>query len=65
MLISKIGTDGCFGTTDVPTLLTAMRVEVDYLITHNRVHFMDDPKVAFKTNLRIGAPGVAPNWVRK
>jgi predicted nucleic acid-binding protein len=50
---------------DVPILLAAMKANVDYLVTHNRVHFMDDPDVAVKANLRIGTPGDALNWVRR
>lgn len=49
---------------DVPILLAAMKAKVDYLVTHNRVHFIDDPGVAVKANLRIGTPGDALNWVR-
>jgi predicted nucleic acid-binding protein len=49
---------------DVPILLAAMKAKVDYLVTHNRVHFIDDPGVAIKTKLRIGTPGDALDWVR-
>ncbi|MCI0556120.1 MAG: PIN domain-containing protein, partial [Anaerolineae bacterium] len=31
---------------DVPILLAAIKAKVDYLATHNRKHFIDDPKVA-------------------
>ena len=50
---------------DVPIVLAAMKARVDYLVTLNRVHFMDDPDVAVKAGLRIGTPGDALNWVRK
>jgi predicted nucleic acid-binding protein len=50
---------------DVPILLAAMQARVDYLVTHNRLHFIDDPDVAVKANLRIGTPGDALNWVRR
>ena len=50
--------------TDVPIVLSAMKANVDYLVTHNRVHFIDDPDVAIKVNLRIGTPGDALDWVR-
>jgi len=49
---------------DVPIVLSAMKVEVDYLVTHNRVHFIDDPEVAVKANIRIGTPGEELDWVR-
>jgi predicted nucleic acid-binding protein len=49
---------------DVPILLAAMHVRVDYLVTLNRKHFIDDPGVAQKTGLRIGTPGEALAWVR-
>jgi predicted nucleic acid-binding protein len=42
---------------DVPILLAAMKAKVDYLVTHNRKHFLDDPTVAEKTGLKIGTPG--------
>ncbi len=49
---------------DVPILLAAMKANVDYLITHNGVHFIADPGVALEANLRIGTPGDALHWVR-
>ena len=50
---------------DVPILLAAMRAQVDYLVTLNRVHFIDDPGVAEKAGLRIGTPAEALRWVRE
>ena len=50
---------------DVPILLAAMKAKVDYLVTLNRVHFMDDPEVSVKSGLRIGMPGEALEWARK
>lgn len=50
---------------DVPILLAAMRAKVDYLVTLNRKHFIDDPDVAVKAGLRIGTPGDALGWVRE
>ena len=50
---------------DVPILLAAMQAQVDYLVTLNRKHFMDDPDVAQQAGLRIGTPGEALNWVRE
>lgn len=49
---------------DVPIVLAAMQAKVDYLVTLNRVHFIDDPGVASKSGLRIGTPGDALNWLR-
>ncbi len=49
---------------DVPILLSPMRSRVDYLITLNRRHFLDDPMVAQRSGLMIGTPGEALNWVR-
>ena len=48
---------------DVPVLLAAMKAKVDYLATHNRKHFLDDPKVAEKSGLRIGTPGDVLAWL--
>jgi predicted nucleic acid-binding protein len=52
-------------SADVPIILAAMQDKVDYLVTLNRKHFMDDPGVAQRTRLRIGTPGEALSWVRK
>jgi predicted nucleic acid-binding protein len=50
---------------DIPIILAAMQARVDYLVTLNRVHFIDDPGVASKSGLRIGTPGDALSWVKK
>jgi predicted nucleic acid-binding protein len=49
---------------DVPILLAAMKAKVDYLATHNRKHFLDDPKVSARSGLRIGTPGDVLAWLR-
>jgi len=49
---------------DVPILLAAMQAKVDFLVTLNRRHFLDDPGVAVRSELRIGTPGDALAWVR-
>ena len=49
---------------DVPIVLAAMGAKVDYLVTLNRKHFIDDPGVSIKSGLRIGTPGDALRWVR-
>lgn len=50
---------------DVPILLAAISAKVDFLVTHNRKHFIDDPKVAENSGLRIGTPGDALVWLRE
>ena len=50
---------------DVPIVVAAMQVKTDYLVTLNRRHFLDDPAVAVRSNLRIGTPGDALAWVRR
>ena len=50
--------------TDVPIVVAAMQAHVDYLITLNRRHFLDDPDVAARSGLRIGMPGDGLAWVR-
>jgi len=50
---------------DVPILLSAMKVHVDYLATHNRKHFLDDPKVAERSGIKIGTPGDVLAWIRE
>jgi hypothetical protein len=49
----------------VPTLLAAMKANVDYLATHNRKHFLDDPKVAERSGIKIGTPGDVLAWIRE
>jgi predicted nucleic acid-binding protein len=51
--------------TDVPILLAAIKGKVDYLATHNRKQFLDDPKVAERSGLRIGTPGDVLAWLRE
>lgn len=50
---------------DVPILLSAMSAHVDYLATHNRKHFLDDPTVAEKSGIKIGTPGDVLAWIRE
>ena len=50
---------------DVPILLAAMKAKVDYLATHNRRHFIDDPTVAEKAGLKISTPGDVLAWLRE
>lgn len=49
---------------DIPIVLAAMQTKVDYLVTLNRKHFIDDPQVARISGLNIGTPGDALSWVR-
>lgn len=51
--------------TDAPILAAATKAKVDFLVTHNRRHFMDDPKFAEKSGLKIGTPGDALAWIRE
>lgn len=51
--------------SDVPILLAAVQARVDYLVSLNRKHFIDDPSVGEQTGLRIGTPGDALEWVRE
>jgi predicted nucleic acid-binding protein len=50
---------------DVPILLAAIKAKVDYLATHDRKHFLDDPKVAERSGLKIGTPGDVLAWLRE
>lgn len=50
---------------DVPILLAAIAAKVDYLATHNRKHFLDDPKVAERAGFKIGTPGDVLTWIRE
>lgn len=50
---------------DVAILLAAKKAKVDFLATHDHKHFLDDPKVAENSGLRIGTPGDALAWLRE
>lgn len=50
---------------DVPILLAAMKAKVDYLATHNRRHFLDDPDVSERSGIKIGTPGDVLAWLRE
>lgn len=50
---------------DAPILLAAIIAKVDYLVTHDRKHFLDDPKVAEKSGIKIGTPGDVLAWIRE
>lgn len=50
---------------DVPILLAAMTAKVDYLATHDHKHFLDNPKVAERSGLKIGTPGDVIAWIRE
>jgi predicted nucleic acid-binding protein len=50
---------------DVPILVVAARARVDFLVTLNTKHFIDDPEVSLRSGLRIGTPGDALAWVRE
>ncbi len=50
---------------DIPVLLAAMKAKVDYLATHDRKHFLDDPKVAERAGIKIGTPGDVLAWIRE
>jgi hypothetical protein len=43
---------------DAPILAAAMKAEPDALITLNTHHFIDDPRVAQESGLRIETPGM-------
>jgi predicted nucleic acid-binding protein len=51
-------------SADVPILLAAACARVDFLVTLNTKHFLEDPEVSRRTGLRIGTPGDALAWVR-
>lgn len=49
---------------DIPILVAAMNAGVDFLVTLNTRHFMNDPQVSELSRLRIGTPGDALAWLR-
>ncbi len=50
---------------DLPILLAASKAQVDFLATLNSKHFIDDPEVASKSQLKIGTPGDVLGWIRQ
>jgi predicted nucleic acid-binding protein len=49
---------------DVPILVAAAQARVDFLVTLNTRHFLEDPGVSQRSSLLIGTPGDALAWVR-
>jgi predicted nucleic acid-binding protein len=50
---------------DASILWAAKNAQVDYLVTLNRKHFLDDPEVARRSGLQIGAPDRFLAWLRE
>ena len=50
---------------DASILAAAKNAQVDYLVTLNRKHFLEDSDVAIKSGLRIGTPGDFLAWWRE
>jgi len=50
---------------DVPILVAAVNARVDYLVTLNSKHFLDDQEVTRRCGLKMGTPGDALAWVRE
>lgn len=51
-------------SVDVPILVASIHARVDYFVTLDRRHFLDDPRIALRAGLRIGTPADALVWVR-
>jgi hypothetical protein len=49
---------------DVPIVVAAIKADVDYLVTFDRRHFIDDPGVEARAGIPIGTPGDALAWAR-
>jgi len=49
---------------DAAILAAAIEARVDYLVTLDRRHFLDNPEVARRSGLRIGTPGDFLAWFR-
>ena len=50
---------------DVPILVAAVNAHVNFMISLDAKHFLDDAEVSRKCGLRIGTPGDALAWVRE
>ena len=56
---------GIIHRKDASILVAAKNAQVDYLVTLNRKHFLDDPGVARTSGVRIGAPEDFLAWLRE
>lgn len=56
---------GIIHPKDLSILVAAKNAQVDYVVTLNRKHFLDDPEVAHRSGLRIGAPEDFLAWLRE
>ena len=63
--VDVAGTGGIIHPKDASILVAARNAQVDYLVTLNRKHFLNDPEVARKSGLRIGAPDDFLAWLRE
>jgi len=63
--VDVAGTGGIIHAKDASILVAAKNAQVDYLVTLNRKHFLNDPEVARKSGLRIGAPDDFLAWLRE
>jgi predicted nucleic acid-binding protein len=50
---------------DASILWAARNAQVDYLVTLNRKHFLENPDVARRSGLRNGAPDAFLAWLRE
>jgi predicted nucleic acid-binding protein len=50
---------------DVPVLVAAAHARVNFFVTLNTKHFIDDTGVSRRSGLRMGTPGDALAWVRE
>lgn len=49
----------------VPVSLAAIKAKVDYLVTHDHIHFLDNPKVAERAGMQIRTPSDVLAWLRE
>ena len=49
---------------DARILAEALAAEVDFLVTHDQAHFLDNPEVR-DLPCKIGTPGDALDWLRQ
>jgi len=50
---------------DVPILVAAVNARVDYLVTLNSKHFLDDQEVPRRCGIKMGTPGDALACLRE
>lgn len=50
---------------DAQTLAAALASDIEYFVTLDREHFLDNPRLAREAALEVGTPGECVQWLRR